>query len=613
LPKKNPHIDQLKSLIKSLPNKPGVYQYFDKDQKIIYVGKAKDLKKRVSSYFTKDHHTYGKLTVLVRKITDIKFIVVDTEYDALLLENNLIKKYQPRYNVMLKDDKTYPWICIKKEPFSRVFSTRNLYNDGSDYFGPYASVTMMRTVLDLIKQLYPLRNCKLNLSEKNIEQGKFKVCLEYHIGNCLGPCIGKQSEENYNKTINEIKAIIKGNISTVATELKKLMFSYAEEQNFEKAQIVKEKIELLDRYQSKSTIVNPKIHDVDVFSIITDEKSGYVNFLKVINGAILQAHTIEIKKRLEETDEELLSIGIAELRQRFSSQSKEIILPFKCDLEIPETTFTIPVRGDKKHLLELSERNAKYYRLDKQKQKDLVDPERHSKRILNQLKIDLRLTEIPKHIECFDNSNFQGDYPVAAMVHFKNAKPDKKEYRHYNIKTVEGPDDYASMEEIIYRRYKRIIDEEKALPQLIVIDGGKGQLSAALKSIKKLELSGKIAIIGIAKRLEEIYFPGDSIPIYIDKKSESLKLIQQLRDEAHRFGITHHRKKMEKGIIKSVLTEIEGIGFNTAQKLLWKFKSVKKVELAKIEELSEVIGKAKAEIVFNYFKHKKSPEGPSLL
>ncbi len=603
----NPHIDQLKNIIKSLPNKPGVYQYFDKGEKIIYVGKAKDLKKRVSSYFNKDQHPYGKINVLVRKIADIKFIVVDTEYDALLLENNLIKKYQPRYNVMLKDDKTYPWICIKNEHFPRVFSTRNLIKDGSEYFGPYASVTMMKTVLDLIRSLYPLRNCKHHLSSKNIEAGKFKVCLEYHLGNCLGPCEGKQTETDYNKTITEIKSIIKGNINAVAGELKNLMNEYAARQEFEKAHVVKEKLVLLERYKSKSTIVNPKIHNVDVFSILSDEKSAYVNFLKVINGAVLQSHTIELRKKLDETESHLLGIAIAELRQRFNSESKEIILPLECDLDIPETTFTIPQRGDKKQLLELSERNAKYYRLEQQKQKDLVDPERHSKRILKQLMKDLRLTEYPERIECFDNSNFQGDYPVAAMVHFRNAKPDKKEYRHFNIKTVEGPNDFASMEEIIYRRYKRLQDENKKLPQLIVIDGGKGQLSSAIKSLKKLDLIGKIAIIGIAKKLEEIYFPGDSIPIYIDKKSESLKLIQQLRDEAHRFGITHHRKKMEKGTIKSVLTEIEGIGFNTAQKLLWRFKSVKKVEEANLSKLAETVGQAKAKIVFEYF-HKKSPD-----
>ncbi len=596
-------MDYLRPIIKSLPDKPGVYQYFDKDQKIIYVGKAKNLKKRVSSYFTKQTD-YGKLAILVRRIADIKFVVVDTEFDALLLENNLIKKYQPRYNVMLKDDKSYPWICIKNERFPRVFSTRHVLKDGSDYFGPFASVHMMNTVLDLIKQLYPLRNCKHNLSKKNIDQGKFKICLEYHIGNCLGPCAGHQTEEEYNKTITELKHIIKGNISTVANELKKLMMEYANKLEFEKAQIVKEKYELLNRYQSKSTIVNPKIHNVDVFSIITDEEFAYVNILKVVSGAIIQAHTIELKKKLEESDEDLLMMAIAELRQRFHSESKEIILPFKCELKIPDTKITVPERGDKKHLLDLSLRNTKFYLLEKQKQKELVDPERHSKRILNQLMKDLRLKEYPERIECFDNSNFQGDYPVAAMVHFKNAKPLKKEYRHFNIKTVEGPDDFASMEEIVYRRYKRLKDEGKNLPQLIVVDGGKGQLNAAIKSLKKLDLFGKIAIVGIAKKLEEIYFPGDSIPLYIDKKSESLKLIQQMRDEAHRFGITHHRSKRDKGTIKSVLTEVEGIGYNTAQKLLWKFKSVKKIEKANLDELIEIVGKAKALIVFDYFKNK---------
>jgi excinuclease ABC subunit C len=604
LPTENKYIDKLKPIINNLPAKPGVYQYFDKEGKIIYVGKAKHLKKRVSSYFTKDQSSYGKIAVLTRKIADIKYIVVDTEFDALLLENNLIKKYQPRYNVMLKDDKTYPWICIKKERFPRIFSTRYMIRDGSDYFGPYASLRMMKTILDLIKQLYPLRNCKYNLSTKNIDQGKFKVCLEYHIGNCLGPCEGKQSEEDYSRIISEIKYIIKGNVSVVSNELKKMMYAYAEDMAFEKAQFVKEKIELLEKYQSKSTIVSPKIHNVDVFSILTDESFAYVNYLKVVNGAILQAHTIEIKKKLQENNEDLLMLGIVELRQLFDSESNEIILPFECDIQIPNANIIIPQRGDKKHLLELSERNTKYFRLEKQKQKDLVDPERHSKRILNRLMQDLHLKEIPKRIECFDNSNFQGDYPVAAMVHFRNAKPYKKEYRHYNIKTVKGSDDFASMEEIIYRRYKRIVEENKDLPQLIVVDGGKGQLNAAIKSLKKLNLFGKIAIIGIAKKLEEIYFPKDPVPLYIDKRSESLKIIQQLRDEAHRFGITHHRNKRDKGSIKSVLTEIEGIGYNTAQKLLREFKSVKKIEKTEFEDLKKVIGKSKAQIVFAYFQKK---------
>jgi excinuclease ABC subunit C len=604
LKKSNIYINHLSKIIKSLPGKPGVYQYFDKDEKIIYVGKAKNLKKRVSSYFNKDQTAHGKVAILVKKIADIKFIVVETEFDALLLENNLIKKYQPRYNVLLKDDKSFPWICIKKEKFPRIISTRHLIKDGSTYFGPYASVRMMKTLLELTKQLYPLRNCNLNLSPSNIEQKKFKVCLEYHLGNCLGPCIGKESESDYNQKISEITNIIKGNIGMVANQLRDLMGIYAKDQEFEKAQIVKEKLELLDRYKSKSTIVNPKIDNVDVFSIITDEQSAFANFLKVVNGAIVQAHSMEIKKKLNEDTPHLLAIAVAELHQRFHSNSKEIIISHDIDLEIPGIKFTIPQRGDKKKLLELSERNAKYYRLDKLKQKTLVDPERHSKRILNQMKIDLRLTELPVRIECFDNSNMQGDYPVAAMVSFKNAKPDKKEYRHYNIKTVVGPDDYASMQEVIYRRYKRLLDEKKDLPQLIVVDGGKGQLSAGLKGLEELNLRGKIAIIGIAKRLEEIYFPGDSIPLYIDKKSESLKIIQQLRDEAHRFGITHHRKRMEQGTIKSVLTEIEGVGNSTAQKLLWKFKSVKNIEKATLEEITTEIGVAKAQIVFNYFKNQ---------
>lgn len=598
----NKYWDNIAPIIKSLPAKPGVYQYFDIDKKIIYVGKAKHLKKRVSSYFNKDHTKNGKLRILVSKIADIKFIVVETEFDALLLENNLIKKYQPRYNVMLKDDKTYPWICIKNEAFPRVFSTRHLIKDGSVYFGPYASVRMMNTVLELVRQLYPLRNCKHLLSEKNIQQKKYKVCLEYHIGNCKGACEGLQTEANYNETITSIKQIIKGNISSVANRLKEMMSEYALKQEFENAQIVKEKLVLLERYKSKSTIVNPKINNVDVFTLISDEKSAYINFLKVVDGAVIQAHTIELRKKIEESDVDLLGLGITELRQRFESNANEIILPFKLDLEIPGCKIIIPSRGDKKQLLDLSFRNAKYFRLDKQKQKDLIDPQRHSKRILNQLMIDLRLKENPMQIECFDNSNFQGAYAVAAMVSFKNAKPNKKEYRHYNIKTVEGPDDYASMEEIVFRRYSRLLNEKKPLPQLIVVDGGKGQLSAAVKSLDKLKLRGKIAIIGIAKRLEEIYFPGDSIPIYIDKKSESLKLIQHLRDEAHRFGITHHRKQFEKGTIKTVLTNIEGIGHNTAQKLLWEFKSVKKIEVASYDVLAEIVGKSKAQIVFDYFK-----------
>lgn len=596
--------DHITSILRTLPDNPGVYQYFDSEGKIIYVGKAKNLKKRVSSYFNKEQHENGKTQVLVRKIVDIKYIIVDTEIDALLLENNLIKKYQPRYNVMLKDDKTYPWICIKNERFPRVFQTRNLIKDGSVYFGPYASVKVMYTVLDLIKQLYPLRNCNFNLTDDNIKAGKFKVCLEYHIGNCKAPCIGKETEEEYNRKISDIKDIVKGNINTVARHLKELLQQHVEKLEFEKAQIIKEKIDQLEKFQSKSTVVNPSINNVDVFSIVTDEKCGYVNFFKVVNGSIIQAHTIELKKKLDELPEELLTLAIAELRERFNSDAKEIIIPFEIELEFPGITLTVPQRGDKKHLLDLSERNVDYYRREKLKQESLVDPERHTNRILEQMKKDLRLSELPRHIECFDNSNFQGDYPVAAMTVFKDAKPSKKDYRHFNIKTVEGPNDFASMEEIIYRRYKRVLDEKLEMPQLIVIDGGKGQLSSALESLDKLGLRGKVGIIGIAKKLEEIYFPGDSIPIYLDKRSESLKIIQQIRDEAHRFGITHHRSKRDKGTLKTELTNIKGISSITAQKLLSHFKSVKKVKEATEKELAEVIGLSKAKLITEHYQAK---------
>lgn len=590
----------IQNILRTLPDNPGVYQYYDVDGKIIYVGKAKNLKKRVLSYF-KDQHDSGKTMVLVKKIVDIKYIIVDTEIDALLLENNLIKKYQPRYNVLLKDDKTYPWICIKKEPFPRVFTTRIVVKDGSTYFGPYASGRVMHMVLDLIKQLYKLRNCNLKLDDKSIAANKFKVCLEYHIGNCKAPCVGKETEEDYDQTISEIKEIIKGNINTVSRHLKILLQQYIEKMEFENAQIIKEKIDLLEKFQSKSTVVSPTINNVDVFSIVSDEKSGYVNFLKVMNGAIIQGHTIELKKKLDESDEELLTLAIAELRDRFNSDSKEIIVPFAIDTEFPNIEFTIPQRGDKKHLLELSERNVEYYKREKIKQESLVDPERHTKRILEQMKKDLHLSEEPRHIECFDNSNFQGAYPVAAMTVFKDAKPSKKDYRHFNIKTVEGPDDFASMEEVIYRRYKRVLEENQPLPQLIVVDGGKGQLSSAIESLEKLGLRGKVGIIGIAKKLEEIYFPDDSIPMYLDKRSETLKIIQQIRDEAHRFGITHHRSKRDKGTLKTELTEIKGISTTTAQKLLSHFKSVKNIKEADEIQLAEVIGNAKGRIVFLYY------------
>ena len=596
----NPSLDVQ---IKTLPLSPGVYQYLDKNNTIIYVGKAKNLKKRVASYFTKNHDS-GKTRVLVKNITNIKHIVVNTETDALLLENNLIKKYKPKYNVLLKDDKSYPWICIKNERFPRVFMTRRVIKDGSEYFGPYTSVKTVKTLLDLIKDLYTLRTCKYDLSAEKIDSGKYKVCLEYHLGNCLGPCEDLENESHYNKAIKEIKNIIKGNFKESLDSLKTLMMNFAENQQFEKAQKIKDKLERLSTYQAKSTVVNPSINNVDVFSVISDETHGYLNFLKIANGAIIQSHTTEIKKKLDETDTELLELFIVEIRQRFQSQSPEIYVPFKVDVG-EDIKVTIPKLGDKKRIVELSERNAKYYRQEQFKQIKIVDPDRHVKRIMAQMKADLRLSEEPRHIECFDNSNMQGSNPVAACVVFKDGKPSKKEYRHYNIKTVEGPDDFASMEEVVYRRYKRLLSEDESLPQLIVIDGGKGQLSSALKSLDLLGLRGKIAIIGIAKRLEEIYYPGDPVPLYLDKKSETLKIVQYLRNEAHRFGITFHRNKRSKSAIHSELEQIPDIGKQTITNLLRKFKSAKRVKEASFEALKEVIGNARAKKIYQYYHSTK--------
>jgi excinuclease ABC subunit C len=602
----NKYFSHLEGIIRSLPHKPGVYQFFDDKNRIIYIGKAKDLKKRVGSYFVKINAISGKVQMLVRRITDIRYIVVDTEQDAFLLENNLIKKYQPHYNVALKDDKTFPWICIKNEPFPRIFHTRHVIKDGSVYFGPYASGRLMHTLMDLTRQLFPLRTCNLSLSEKNIGARKFRVCLEYHLGNCKGPCEGFQSKEDYDQSVASIREIIKGNISTVVHQLKDLMMEYAAGLEFEKAQVVKEKLDLLDKYQSKSTVVNPSISIVDVFSIISDATTAYVNFMKVMNGAIIQVHTVEMHKKLDETNAELLMLAVTDIRQRFESQSPELILPFPVEYNISGVTVTIPKIGDKKKLLELSERNVKYYQVERERQKEMVDPEHKSKRILEQAMKDLRMTEPPVHIECFDCSNIQGDYPVAAMVCFKNARPDKSEYRHFNIRNVEGPNDFASMEEIIHRRYKRLIEEKKPVPQLIIVDGGKGQLNAAITSLQKLNLMGKITVIGIAKKLEEIYYPNDPLPMYLDKKSETLRLIQHMRDEAHRFGITHHRRRREKGTVRSVLTAIEGIGNSNAQQLLWKFRSVKNIKAASLEELQEVVGKSKGRIVYEYFRDRTS-------
>ena len=592
----------LKLQIKTLPNQPGVYQYYDKEGVILYVGKAKDLKKRVSSYFTKNHE-YGKTKVLVKKIAAIEHIVVNTETDALLLENNLIKKYQPRYNVMLKDDKTYPWICIKKERFPRIFLTRNVIKDGSEYFGPYTSVRTARTLLELIKELYQLRSCNYDLSEKNIETSKYKVCLDYHIGNCKGACEGKESEADYNKNIIAIRNIIKGNFKDALKWFEELMMQFAAEMDFEEAHKIKEKIELLSNYQAKSTVVSPSINNVDVFSIVSDESYSYINFLKIANGAIIQSHTTELKKKLDETDKHLLELSIVEIRQRFNSQSTEIFVPFEVELG-ENMKVTVPKQGDKKHIVDLSIRNAKYFRMERFKQIKIVDPDRHVKRIMAQMQKDLRLSEEPRHIECFDNSNIQGSNPVAACVVFRDGKPNKKEYRHFNIKTVEGPDDYASMEEVVFRRYKRLQEEGSSLPQLIVIDGGKGQLSSALKSLDILGLRNKIAIIGIAKRLEEIYYPDDPIPLYLDKKSESLKIIQYLRNEAHRFGITHHRNKRSKGALTNELEQISGIGNQTVVSLLKHFKSVRRVKLASLKELEEVVGNNRATKIYKYYHQK---------
>lgn len=586
--------EHIQTLLSALPDSPGVYQFYDKEDKLLYVGKAKSLKKRVSSYFQKDRHVSGKTSIMVRKVADIRTIVVDTEMDALLLENNLIKKHQPRYNVSLKDDKTYPWICIRNERFPRVFSTRKMIRDGSEYFGPYASGRLINTLLELINKLYKLRTCSLVLSEENITKKKFRVCLEYQIGNCKGPCEGFQSQEEYDQSVKEIRQILKGNIQTVIGHLRELMQTYAAEYRFEEAQSVKEKLESLEKFQRKSVVVNPSIHNVDVFSLVIEEDSAYVNFLRVMNGAIIQGHTVELKKKLEETPEELLELAMGELRSRFFSDAEEIIVPFAPEVEWPGISFTIPKIGDKKHLLSLSESNVRNYIREKRLQEEKQHPENRTLRLMEQMKKDLRLTELPKHIECFDNSNFQGAYPVAAMSVFRDGKPSKKDYRHFNIKTVEGPDDFASMEEVIHRRYKRMLDEALPLPQLIVIDGGKGQLSAAVSSLEKLGLRGKIAVIGIAKRLEELYYPDDPLPLYIDKKSETLRIIQQLRDEVHRFGITHHRKRRSKGVIKTELEEIPGIGPRTAEELLRKFRSVQRIKEAPLEALAALIGEAKA-------------------
>ncbi len=591
-----------KEILSSLPGKPGVYQFIDSYGKIIYIGKAKNLKKRVTSYFAKNQT--GKTMVMIRKAADIRHIIVENESDALLLENNLIKKHQPRYNILLKDDKTFPWICIKNESFPRVFSTRNVIRDGSSYFGPYTSGLMVKTLLDLIRHLYKLRTCTYNLIESNISAGKFKPCLEFHIGNCKAPCIGLQKEAEYNETILQIREILKGHLLSVTGHLKEKMAEYSRKLRFEEAQILKEKIDTLTKFRSHSAVVSNTIKNVDVFAFTQDEDRFYVNYLKVVEGAVVQAFTLEMRSKVDEEKESLLGFAITEIRQRYLSDSPEIIVPFKPDIQLNRIRYTVPKIGEKLKLLELAERNAIYYKLEQKKKLLEHTPESRTGRNLEKVKNDLHMPVMPVHIECFDNSNIMGSIPVAACVVFRQGKPSKKDYRHFNIKTVTGPDDFSSMEEVVYRRYRRMIDENQSIPQLVIIDGGKGQLSSAMKSIGRLELNDKITVIGIAKKLEEIYFPGDSVPIYLDKNSYSLKLIQQIRDEAHRFGINFHRDKRSSEMTKSGLDEIKGIGPKTKEILLKNFDTPDKIGKATRDELEKHVGKSKAAILTKYFENQ---------
>ena len=583
-----------------MPSEPGVYRYYDKKGEILYVGKAKNLKNRVLSYFNKSQIGY-KTRMMVSKIVRLETTVVNSEYDALLLENNLIKEYQPFYNILLKDDKSYPWICIKKEPFPRIFLTRNVIKDGSEYYGPYAKVKQAKTLIEVIKNIYKLRTCSLNLAPEKIKEGKYKVCLEYHIKNCAGPCEGLETEEEYAQKLNAIRGIIKGEFKAAREYLEAEMYNYAAKLEFENAQQSKEKLQILENYQTHTTIVSSNINDVDVFGIISDEAAAYVNYFKIKNGSIIQSYTTEIKKMLDETDEEILEEALIEIRNKFNSTSTEIFLPFHLNIEIPHVKLIVPKLGDKKRIVELSEKNAMEYRVEKLKQVQIVDPERHTNRIMAEMKKLLRLPEEPRHIEGFDNSNIQGTNPVSACVVFKDGKPSKADYRIFHVKTVEGPNDFATMEEVIYRRYSRLLDEGEPLPQLILIDGGKGQLSSAVKSLKLLGLYGKISIIGIAKRLEEIFFPEDPVPLYLDKKSETLKVLQWVRDESHRFGVKHHRTRRKNSTIKSELEEIPGVGEKTIQQLLSKLKSVKRIKEASLETLEEILGKSKAKAVWEHF------------
>ncbi|WP_284465060.1 excinuclease ABC subunit UvrC [Chryseobacterium sp.] len=586
--------------LKTLPSEPGVYRYYDKNEQLLYVGKAKNLKKRVLSYFNKNLSGY-RIKIMVGKIQRLETTIVNSEYDALLLENNLIKEHQPFYNVMLKDDKTYPWICIKNEDFPRIFLTRNKIKDGSEYYGPYAKVRPAKILLDTIKHIYKLRTCNLNLAPNKISEGKYKVCLEYHIKNCEGPCEDLESKEDYDEKIDAIRGIIKGDFRKAKEYLVNQMMKQASDLKFEEAQIIKERLDILEDYQAKNTVVNPNIDDVDVFGMTSDETAAYINFFKIRNGNIIQSFTTEIKKILEETDEDIMEEALIEIRQKFSSDSKEVLLPFHLSVEIPNVKLIVPKVGDKKRIVELSEKNAKEYRLEKLKQVQIIDPERHTNRIMAEMQKLLRMPVEPRHIEGFDNSNIQGTNPVSACVVFKDGKPSKADYRIFHPKTVEGPNDFATMEEVIYRRYKRMRDEGENLPQLILIDGGKGQLSSAVKSLRLLGLYGKITIVGIAKRLEEIFFPEDPIPLYLDKKSETLKILQRVRDEAHRFGVKHHRTRRKNSTIKSELEEIPGVGEKTIELLLSKLKSVKRIKESNLETLEEILGKSKAKVIWEFF------------
>lgn len=592
--------ENIKSRVSALPDKPGVYQFIDASGTILYVGKARSLRKRVGSYFAKNQS--GKTSVMLSRATDLRHVVVDNESDALLLENSLIKKHQPRYNILLKDDKTYPWICVKNEHFPRVFMTRRLIADGSSYFGPYTSVPAVKTLLELIRHLFQIRTCSLPLTERSISEGRFKVCLEYHMGNCKAPCIGLISEAEYNIQAERIKEIIKGDISGVTSYLQSQMKKYASELKFEEAQKIKEKLEILSKYRSKSVVVNTSVRNVDVFGCSIEGGSMYVSYIKVVSGAIVQSWSVELKMRMEEERESLLSTAVTEIRQRVSSDSPEAIVPFLPDIRLDNVKYTVPQRGDRHKLLELANRNAVFFRLEREKKVSEKSKENRTLQNLEKMKKDLHMPVIPVHIECFDNSNIQGESAVAACVVFRNGKPSNGEYRHFNIKTVTGPDDFASMEEVISRRYRRLLDEQKPLPQLLVIDGGKGQLSSAVRSLENLGIRGQLTVIGIAKKLEEIYFPGDSVPLYLDKNSITLKIIQHIRNEAHRFGINFHRGKRSSGMNRSRLDEIPGIGEKSKELLLKKFGSVRKISEATLEDLESTVGKKKAAILASALK-----------